>query len=321
MAIFAYVVDAGSLSAAARRFNLSRSAISKQIAQLENRLGARLLQRTTRRLSPTEVGVEFYARCTRIVCEVEDAELSVSRLEPTPRGLLRVNAPLTFGYRHIAPAIGEFLRRHPNLQMEMALDDQVVNMVEGGFDVSIRIARLADSALIARRLAPNRVVVCAAPSYLAAHGRPRTPRDVAQHNCLHYTLLSSRNAWRFAGPRGEELVEVAGSVRTNNGDALQIAARDGVGLVQLPTFIVGPDLACGSLEAVLEDFEDTSTFVWALYPSTRHLTPKVRAFLDFLSARFAGRPYWDAAAPHPRRHRPRSAVSAAPRGVSVRRTG
>jgi DNA-binding transcriptional LysR family regulator len=318
MTIFAHVVDAGSLSGAARRLNLSRSTVSKQIAQLENRLGARLVQRTTRRLSLTEVGVEYYARCTRIVHEVEDAEQSVGHLHATPRGLLRVNAPMSFGQRHIAPVIAEFLRCHPNVQLELTLDDQVVNMVESGFDVSIRVARLADSALIARRLAPNRVVVCGSPAYFAAHQRPRTPRDLGQHNCLHYTLLASRNAWRFAGPRGERLVEVSGSLRANNGDVLQMAARDGVGLVQLPTFIVGPDLANGVLETVLDAFADDSTSIWALYPSARHLSPKARAVLDFFGARFAGRPYWDetacAAPRHGRRLQPGDARQGAQSG-------
>ncbi len=293
MTVFTQVVDAGSLSVVARRLGLSRSAISKQLAHLEERLGARLLQRTTRRLSLTEAGSEFYARCTRIVHEVEEAEQGVSRLHAGPRGLLKVNAPMTFGHRHIAPAIAEFLPRYPDVQVEMTLNDQVVNLIEGGFDVTIRIAVLADSSLIARRLAPNRVVVCGAPAYFAAHGRPRTPRDLVHHSCLHYTYLSSHNTWHFVGPRGADSVEVSGNFRANNGDALQAAARAGVGLVQLPTFIVGADLASGALETVLERYEDRTTSIWAIYATTRHLSPKVRVFLDFLAARFE-HPDWGA---------------------------
>ncbi len=309
MAIFTQVVDAGSLSVAARRLGLSRSAVSKQLAHLEDRLGARLLQRTTRRLGLTEAGAEFYTRCTRIVHEVEEAEQGVSRLHAAPRGLLKVNAPMTFGHRHIVPAIAEFLRRYPDVQIEMTLNDQVVNMIEGGFDVTIRVAVLADSSLIARRLAPNRVVVCGAPAYFAAHGRPRAPRDLAHHNCLHYTYLATANLWHFVGPRGAESVEASGSFRANNGDALQAAARAGVGLVQLPTFIVGADLSSGALETVLERYEDRTTSIWAVYPTTRHLSPKVRVFLDFLAARFDP-PDWDARPRSVRRERATAAREA-----------
>jgi DNA-binding transcriptional LysR family regulator len=293
MAAFTQVVDAGSLSVAARRLGLSRSAVSKQLAQLEDRLGARLLQRTTRRLALTEAGAEFYARCTRIVHEVEEAERGVGRLHAAPRGLLKVNAPMTFGHRHLVPAIAEFLPRYPDVQVETTLNDQIVNVIEGGFDVTIRVAVLADSSMIARRLAPNRIVVCGAPAYFAAHGRPRTPRDLVHHNCLHYTYLSTGTLWHFIGPRGAQSVEASGTFRANNGDALQAAARAGVGLVQLPAFIVGADLATGALETVLERYEDRTTSIWALYPTTRHLSPKVRVFLDFLAARFE-RPDWDA---------------------------
>jgi DNA-binding transcriptional LysR family regulator len=293
MAAFVQVVDAGSLSVAARRLDLSRSAVSKQLAHLEDVLGARLLQRTTRRLSLTEAGREFYERCARIVHEVEEAEQIVSRLQAVPRGLLRVNAPMTFGQQHLAPVLADFLKRYPDVQVELTLDDRVVNVIQGGFDVTIRISPLVDSSLIARRLAPNRVVVCGAPAYFAAHGRPRKPRDLLRHNCLHYTYLSSRNMWQFVGPRGSESVEVSASFRANNGDVLQAAARAGVGLVQLPTFIVGGDLASGVLETVLERYEDRTTSIWAVYPTTRHLAPKVRVFVDFLAARFE-RAYWDA---------------------------
>ncbi len=301
MAVFTQVVEAGSFSVAARRLGLSRSAVSKQLARLEDRLAARLLQRTTRRLSLTEAGAEFYARCTRIVHEVEEAEQGVSRLHAGPRGLLKVNAPMTFGHRHIAPAIAEFLARYPDVQVEMTLNDQVVNVIEGGFDVTIRVAVLAESNLIARRLAPNRIVVCGAPAYFAAHGRPRTPRDLAHHNCLLYTYLSTANRWHFVGPRGAESVEASGNFRANNGDALQAAARAGVGLVQMPTFIGGGDLASGALETVLERYEDRTTSIWAVYPTTRHLSPKVRVFLDFLAARFE-RPDWEAS-PRPVRRK------------------
>lgn len=294
MLVFAQVVNEASFSGAARRLGLSKSSVSKHVTQLEGRLGAQLLHRTTRRLSLTEVGRAFYERCAQIVREVEEAELEVGRAHALPQGLLRVNAPMSFGQLHVAPAIAEFLRHYPKIRVEMVLDDRVVNTIEGGFDVTIRVAPLlADSSLIARRLAPNRVVVCGAPQYLARCGVPRLPADLAHHDCLLYTYLASRDAWSFAERDGTASVMVSGSLRANNGDVLRLAALAGLGLVQLPSFIVGADLARGALETVLVDYEDRSTAIWALYSPTRHLSTKVRAFVDFLSQRFRPTPPWD----------------------------
>jgi len=315
MVVFTQVIEAGTFSGAARRLGLSKSAVSKHVAQLEDRLDAQLLHRTTRRLSLTEVGRAFYERCAQIVREVEEAELEVGRSHAAPQGLLKVNAPMSFGQLHLAPAIALFLERHPKVRVELALDDRAVDTVGGGFDVTIRVApTLADSTLIARRLAPNRVVVCGSPGYLARHGVPRRPVDLADHECLLYTYLSSRDAWHFVGPEGDEWVTVSGSLGANNGDVLREAALAGRGLVQIPSFIVGPDLARKSLAAVLVPYEDRSTAIWALYSPTRHLSAKVRTFVDFLAGRFGPEPGWDAgaAAPAPdrpprRRHARRSA--------------
>ncbi|MGI0028305.1 MAG: LysR family transcriptional regulator [Nitrososphaera sp.] len=304
MVVFAQVVEAESFSGAARRLGLSKSSVSKHVTQLEDRLGAQLLHRTTRRLSLTEVGRAFYERCAQIVREVEEAELEVGNAYEAPQGLLKVNAPMSFGQLRLAPVIAEFLGRHPKVRVEMVLDDRVVNTIEGGFDVTIRVARaLADSSLIARRLAPNRVVVCGSPAYLARRGVPRTPAELVRHDCLLYTYLASRDAWHFVGPEGEEWVSVSGSFRANNGDALREAAIAGLGLAQLPSFIVGADLARGALQAVLVAFEDRSTAIWALHSPTRHLSTKVRAFLDFLAERFGPEPQWDRAAAPSRRSR------------------
>ncbi len=298
LVVFAQVVESASFSAAARRLGLGTPAVSKHVAQLEARLGAQLLHRTTRRLSLTEAGRAFYEHSVRIVRELEAAELAVSRVHREPQGTLRVNAPMSFGRLCLAPAIARFLDRHPKLRIELVLDDRRLNAVEGGFDVTIRIAALADSSLVARRLAPNRVVVCGSEGYFARCGIPRTPGELARHNCLHYTYLSSHGAWHFVGPEGEEAVAVTGTLRANNGDVLREAALAGIGLVQMPSFIVGPDLARGALRAVLEPYEDRTLSVWALYPPTRHLAFKVRAFIDFLARAFA-HPAWDAT--HPRR--------------------
>ena len=293
MAIFTHVVDSGSFSAAAQYFRLSKSSVSKHIAALEEKLGARLLNRTTRRLTLTEVGASFYERCQRIVAEAEEAEQTVSEMRGAPRGLLRLNAPMSFGQLHIAPAVADFLREYPDIRLDLTLNDRQLDLVEGGFDLGIRIAELADSSLIARRLAPVRLVVCGAPAYFERRGVPKKPRDLLQHNCLHYTYLSTRDSWRLQSARGRELVRVAGDFQSNNGDALQAAARAGLGLVQLPTFIVGADLRSGALRPVLQRYDVKSMSVWAIYPHTRHVSPKVRVFVDFLAARFGPRPYWD----------------------------
>jgi DNA-binding transcriptional LysR family regulator len=294
MAIFARVVEARSFTAAAAALDLSKSAVSKQVARLEDRLGARLLNRTTRRLSLTEVGAAFYERCARILAEVEDAELAVGRLQDAPRGTLRINAPMSFGQLHLAPAVADFLNGHPGLAIDLTLNDRIVDLVEEGYDVAIRISRLADSSLIARRLVPSRRVVCGSPAYFERHGVPRHPADLRRHNCLLYSYLPSAEEWRFIGPDGPAAVRVSGTLRANNGDALEAAMLTGLGVALQPTFIAGRDLQAGRLVAVMPDYVDESASVYAVYPHSRHLSAKVRAFIDFLAARFCPAPPWDA---------------------------
>lgn len=291
LAVFAQVVEARSFSAAARSLGMSKSAVSKRVARLEDRLGARLLNRTTRRLSLTEVGAAFYERCARIVSELEEAELAVTHLSSEPRGTLKLNAPVTFGQLQIAPAVPELLARHPELRIDMLLSDRVVDLVEEGFDVAIRIGTLPDSTLVARRLAPDRRVVCATPGYLERYGRPHTPADLEAHNCLGYSFLGAQSEWRFRGPRGERAQRVRGNFQANNGEVLRAALLQGLGLALMPTFIVGRDLAAGRLEAVLEEHELAPGGVYAVYPHGRHLSPKVRAFVDFLADRFTRAPW------------------------------
>ena len=294
MAIFARVVEARSFTAAAAALDLSKSAVSKQVARLEDRLGARLLNRTTRRLSLTEVGAAFYERCARILVEVEDAELAVGRLQDAPRGTLRINAPMSFGQLHLAPAVADFLNGHPGLAIDLTLNDRIVDLVEEGYDVAIRISRLADSSLIARRLVPSRRVVCGSPAYFERHGVPRHPADLRRHNCLLYSYLPSAEEWQFVGPDGPAAVRVSGTLRANNGDALEAAMLTGLGVALQPTFIAGRDLQAGRLVAVMPDYVDESASVYAVYPHIRHLSAKVRAFIDFLAARFCPAPPWDA---------------------------
>ncbi len=295
MAVFARVVEERSFTAAAHQLGLSKAAVSKQVTRLEERLGARLLNRTTRRLNLTEIGAAFYQRCVRILAEAEEAELAVTRLHATPRGTLRVDAPLSFGVRYIAPALPEFMRRYPELRVDLTLTDRFVDLIEEGYDLAIRIAHLPDSSLIARKLGESRRIVCATPDYWAEHGRPAAPADLAGHNCFGYSYLATRNEWRFQGPAGPAAVRVAGSLTSNNGDILRAAALGGLGVVLTPTFMVCDDLRAGTLEPVLADFPVEPQGIHAVYPHNRHLSAKVRAFVDYLLESFGATPPWDGA--------------------------
>jgi DNA-binding transcriptional LysR family regulator len=293
IAAFARVVDSGSFSAAARRLNLSKSAISAHVQRLEERLGVRLLNRTTRRLSVTEAGAAYYRHCTRILAEAEAAEQAASALQREPRGTLRVSAPDSFGWMHVAPAVPAFLKRYPDLAVDIKLSAAYVNLVDEGLDLAIRIGVLEDSALVARKLAPSRQVLCAAPAYLEDRGMPRAPDDLANHNCLCADLLSWGAEWRLAGKRGEVRVPVSGSFRSNNAEMLRAAALDGVGIAALPTWAVAEQLRSGMLRRVLTAWEAPVSTIYAVYPGNRLMSMKVRAFVDHLARCFGRTPYWD----------------------------
>ncbi|HEX6144327.1 MAG TPA: LysR family transcriptional regulator [Geminicoccaceae bacterium] len=295
MAVFARVVEAGSFTAAAEQLGLSKSAVSKAVSALEDRLGARLLNRTTRRLALTEVGRAFYERCARIVSEAEEAELAVTRLQDSPRGTLRVNAPVSFGVLHLGPALAAFMPRYPELKVALEFTDRYVDLIEEGVDVAVRIAGdLEDSSLIARRLTDNRMVVAASPAYWTRHGRPRDPEELARHACITYAYNRNPNEWPFVDADGRRFtVRVDGTLHTNNGDVSLCAALAGLGVVRLPRFICGPKLASGALEAVLEQATPPPAAIYAIYPHNRHLSAKVRVFVDFLKARFGEGCDWD----------------------------
>lgn len=294
MEAFARVAEARSFSEAARRLRSSKSVVSRHVSALEAELGARLFHRTTRSLTLTEVGEGYYQKVARILADMDEANQSVSQLQAAPRGRLRVNAPMSFGFLHLAPAIPDFLNRYPEIEVDMTMNDRFVDLVDEGFDVAVRIARLADSSLVARKLAPMRRVVCASPAYLAAHGTPVSPDDLKGHDCLCYSNLTLSEEWRFVAADGRPWpVEVQGRLRTNNGDALRAAALKGLGVINQPSFIVGGDLQSGTLVSVLTEFTPQDSAVHAVYPHSRHLSPKVRAFVDFLADRFGPRPYWD----------------------------
>ena len=291
MAVFVRAVEAGSFSAAARTLNLTPSAVSKQIGRLEDRLGARLLNRTTRRLSLTEAGDDYFQRATRILADIADAERAVALSHEAPRGVLRVSASIAFGQTQLVPLVSEFLARYPEIQVELNLSDHVIDLVDAGVDVAIRVAALPDSSHIARRIASERRIVCAAPSYLARHGTPQSPEDLAGHNCLIYSTIATED-WRFRGPDGPRSVKVASNFVANGGEAVRDLAIAGLGLARLATFLVGPAIRDGRLVPVLTDFEERQeTAIHAVYPHRRHLSPKVGAFVDFLADKMSPPPW------------------------------
>ena len=295
LAIFARIAERQSFSAAARDLGLSKSAVSKKLAALEGRLGARLLNRTTRRLSLTEAGAAFFERAQRILADLDEAEQAVTRLQAEPRGTLRVNAPMSFGILHMAPAMADFMARHEDLTVTLDLNDRLVDLIEEGYDVAVRIAKMTPSTLIARKLAPARLSLCASPDYWKKHGIPDHPRDLAAHNCLIYTYLAAQGQWSFLGPDGPFGVRIGGNLRANSGDALRAAAVAGLGVYMGPTFIVGDDLRAGRLISVMDEFVDPDLSIYAVYPHRRHVSAKVRVFVDFLAERFGAEPYWDKA--------------------------
>ncbi len=295
LAALVRTVDRGSQAAAARELGVTAAMVGRYIQALEDRLGTRLLNRTTARQSLTEAGAAFYARAQGILEQMEEAETNAADRQAEPRGTLRVNAPMSFGTRHLAAAIAEFGRSHQKLRVELVLNDRVVDLIEEGYDVALRIGVLAESGLIARRLSPCRLVLCASPGYLERRGWPAAPADLLEHDCLVYTYASHGATWRFGGGDGEQEVRVSGSLVANNGDALTAAALAGQGIILQPTFIVGEALRDGRLLPVLPDWRLPDYNMYAVYPSARHLSPKVRRFVDFLAARFRDPPPWESA--------------------------
>ena len=291
MEVFAAVVESGSFTEAADRLGLSKAAVSKQVSRLEERLGARLLNRTTRRLGLTEVGSAFYESCVRIVAEAEEAERAVSHLHAVPRGTLRVDAPVNFGMKYLAPLLPAFMQANPELRVDLTFTDRFVDLVEEGYDVAIRIADLPDSSLIARKLAQAGAVVCAAPDYWRKHGIPAHPSELTRHNCFGYSYLATRSEWRFRGPDGPVSVKISGTLTANNGDVLRQAAVAGLGVVLLPVFIGCDDLRAGRLQPVLQDFEPAARGIYAVYPHSRHVSAKVRAWVDYLVRAFDPPPW------------------------------
>lgn len=290
---FVKVAELRSFSQAATKLNTSKSVISRHVTALETQLGVRLFHRTTRALTLTEAGRGYFERVAQILIDLEAADQSVSDLQVTPRGRLKVSAPMSFGFLHLAPALPDFLAQYPELNIDVEMSDRFVDLVEDGFDLAVRIGTLSDSSLVAKKLAPIRRVICASPHYLKTNGVPVSPVDLKDHQCLCNSNMPGRE-WRFIMPDSKPvLVPVGGRMTINNGDALRIAALNHLGLIDLPTFIVGEDLKKGSLVSVLDDYVPQILGLYAVYSHARHLSPKVRAFIDFLVSRFGPNPYWD----------------------------
>lgn len=291
IAIFVKVVELASFTAAAEALESSQPVVSKAVTRLEEKLGARLLNRTTRRLSLTEAGSELYRRSVRALKEIENAELEVARFQTEPRGTLRVAAPMSFSILHLGPFIHEFLQRYPGVAVELNMSDQQVDLIEEGYDVAIRIGQLQDSNLVARKITACRQVLCASPAYLAKHGTPQRPEDLLEHNCIVYSFLMTPREWRLTDADGEtHVVPVNGTLHSNNGLVNRAAAIAGTGILLLPTFYIGEEVKSGALKPVLCDFKPHEIAVYAVYPERRNLMPKVRAFIDALAEKFGTSP-------------------------------
>jgi DNA-binding transcriptional LysR family regulator len=293
MSVFSKVVAAGSLSAAARDLGISTAVVSRRLAALEARLGVRLVNRTTRRLALTDEGASYHEACIRILAEVEDADAAAAAQRVEPQGTLKVALPASFGHKHIAPLIPPFAARFPKINLALSLSDRLVNVIEEGYDLAIRIGELEDSSLAARKLAPNRRVVCASPEYLKTHEAPRKPDDLQRHNCLTTTELHMN--WEYKGPDGKRgAVRVSGHYACDNWEVLREWAMAGLGVALKSTWDVRRQLEDGSLVSLLPGYDfGTDVAIYAIYPHRRYLPAKTRVFIDYLAESFGPEPYWD----------------------------
>lgn len=288
MQTFNAVVDAGSFVKAAEQLEMSKAAVSRYVLDLETRLGVRLLHRTTRRLSLTDEGQVFYGRSKELLSELAEAEAQIASRTDAASGVLRVNAPISFGVLHLAPLWGLFKQRHPKVELEITLSDRIVDLVEEGYDLAVRIATLKNSSLVSRKLASTRIVLCASPQYLKRHGTPRHPSELVGHQVIGYSLSSVGDDWPFTGPDGPVTVKTRPCIRTNSGDTCRAIALAHQGVVAQPTFTVGPDLAAGTLVELMPEYRLGELGIHAVYPTRKHVSAKVRALIDFLSERLAG---------------------------------
>lgn len=292
MQTFVKVVELGSFTRAAEALGQSRTMATMHVARLEEGLGVRLLNRTTRRLSLTEPGTAYYERCSALLAEIESLEQSLEAMTERPRGVVKLSAPVSFGAHHLAPPLAEYLARYPEVRLDVNLNDRTVDLVEEGYDLAIRIGRLGDSSLVARRIATTRMLVCTSPAYLERRGAPVTPADLASHDCLGYTYSGSGGVWTFDGPRGTEEVRVRAETVANNGDLLSVLAARGHGIVLMPAFMAPAHLETGALVEVLPGYTAGELGIFAVYPSRKYLSAKVRTLVEYLIEYFSTRAHW-----------------------------
>ena len=296
MEVFVKVAQAGSLSAAAQTLGFSKSIVSKHLSALEEHLGVLLVNRTTRRLSLTELGAAYRDHAQRILAEIEETELAIQEHTVEPKGRLKVSAPMSFGILHLAPLLPGFMAANPRIEVELSLDDRRIDLIDDGFDLAIRIGRLEDSTLLARRLASVHFVCAAADRYLDRHRPIAHPDDLAQHNCLRYTLGRQPGEWRFSRGNEAAAIKVTGTLSANNGDALREAAVGGLGVIYQPVFIIDADLRAERLRPLLEDWRTPTIDIHAVFPEQRRLQPKLRRFVDYLAEAFKRPDIWPCAA-------------------------
>ena len=293
MQTFASVVDAGSFVRAAESLDMSKAAVSRYVADLEERLGVRLLHRTTRKLSLTEEGRAFHVRCKVLLGELEEAESEITASSAQASGLVKINVPVTFGIMYLAPLWSDFMAANPRVTLDVTLSDRVVDLVEEGYDLAVRIGSLPNSSLISRKLASTRMVLCASPAYLKKHGHPKHPADIAEHTVLAYSLLAMGDHWELEGPPGKVKVLVHPVMRTNSGDTCRAAALKHQGIILQPSFLVEEDLRSGALVEFMPQYRSAEFGIYAVYPSRQYVSAKVRLLIEFL-AKALGNATWSA---------------------------
>jgi len=294
MDTFIRVVEAGSISAAADRLGVAKSAVSRRLKELEKHLGVELFHRTTRQMNLTDTGRAFYHQAVRILDDVLEAEIATSQAHGTLKGSLKIALPSSFGLMHMGTVINDFLKEHPQVEFDLDFNDREVDLIQEGFDLAIRIANLPDSSLIARRFAPVKTVICASPDYLKQMGTPRSPDDLIEHQCLVYSLLRDFEYWHLTDARGNEIkTRIHPYLKASTGEFLRDAAVEGRGIIHVPTFIAYKEIESGALVPLLNEYSTSQINAYAIYPQTRHLSQRVRTFVDFLVKRFEGTPYWD----------------------------
>lgn len=288
MEVFVTAVETGSFTAASEAFQISPPMVGKHVRELESQLGVRLLSRTTRRQSLTEIGQQYYERCKFILGEIKAAEAGTEVMRATPRGNLRINAPVTFGSMRLAPALAHYLAAYPEVSLELTLNDRVVDLVEEGYDAAIRIGELADTSLVARPLAPYRMMICAAPEYLAQKGTPASPADLVSHHCLGFSHWSKRGGWRLQRSNTSDSALPKVRFQSNNGQALRTMALAGFGIVMQPEILLAEDVTAGKLVEILKDYWPTPSPMSLVYSRDRQAVPKLTTFIEFMLARFSG---------------------------------